>query len=286
MNIDFFVILLIQISIYSLLSVSFNFSLGFTGLINLGHIAFYGLGAYASAIFWQKGLPVYLTILIGGLIAAVISYGLIFSIRKLKGDYLAMATLSFNFVVYSLFLNLDDLTSGSQGITNIERPWGLNDNFAFLVFVALVSTSCIYMMRKILISPLGKMFQGTRDDEVLIRSLGKNTFELKVKSITISAFFAGVAGGLWGHFIGFIHPSFFYLNEVILLLTIVIVGGLSSIKGTVLATFIIILLPEMIRLFNVPQSILGPMRQIIYQLTLLIILLFNSRGIFGKIDLE
>ncbi len=286
MNFDFLTILFIQISIYTLLAVSFNFSLGFTGLINLGHIAFYGLGAYTSAILWQKGLPVYSTILIGGMVAAFFSYGLIFFIRKLKGDYLAMATLSFNFVIYSLLLNLDDLTSGSQGIAGIERPSGLDNNFAFLVFVVLVTSLCIYLMWRILTSPLGKMFQAVRDDEVLIRSLGKNSFELKVKSITISAFFAGIAGGLWGHFLGFIHPSFFYLNEVIILLTIVIIGGLASLKGTILATFIIVFLPELIRLLDIPQSILGPMRQIVYQLTLLIILLFNSRGFFGKIDLE
>ncbi len=286
MSVDFLIIILIQISIYTLLAASFNFSLGFTGLINLGHIAFYGIGAYTSAILWQQGWPIYSNIFLGGIVAAFFGYGLIHFIQRLQGDYLAMATLSFIFVIHSLFLNLDGLTSGTQGITGIARPWGLDNNLIFLIFIIALTIVCLYFMNKLLKSPLGIMFQGVRDDEILLRSLGKNSFQLKVKAIAISAFFAGLAGGLWAHFIGFIHPDFFYLNEVIILLTIVIIGGLASLRGTVVATVIIISLPEIIRLFDIPQGILGPTRQIIYALFLLGMLLFKSRGFFGRIDLR
>ncbi len=303
---DFLIVLLIQIVIYSLLAVSFNFSLGFTGLINLGHVAFFGIGSYTSAIWtlrassWASAgnevaaagavgsdsVYAYSGIFLAGIVSATFGFFLINSIKRLKGDYLAMATLSFTFVVFSLLLNLDDLTFGSRGIRGIPRPSGLVSNYSFFFFALVIVSVSIWIMKRILDSPLGTMFEAARDDEILLRSLGKNSFALKVKAMVISAFFAGIAGALWSHFLGYIHPDFFHLNEVIIVLTIVIIGGLASLRGSIVGTVLIIFLPELIRLLDIPQSIVGPTRQILYALVLLLILLFNSRGLFGKVDLE
>lgn len=301
MSSGFLINLAILINIYCILSVSFNLTLGYTGLINLGHIAFYALGAYVSALLAKDVVPLLmeegwenfpqeifllLTIFLGGTFAMLVSYALTYFIRKLKGDYLAMATLSFALALHNILLTFDFLTYGTLGVTNITRPPLFKNNLVFLLFVTLITVFCFTFIKKIVDSPFGNLIQAVRDDEVLLRSYGKDSFLLKIKVMGISAFFAGVAGALFAYYISYIHPDFFNLNEIIIILTIVIIGGLASIKGTVVAGFIVVLLPEMIRLLDIPQSIMGPTRQVIYGLLLLIILRFYSRGLFGKVDLH
>lgn len=301
MSSGFLINLAILINIYCILSVSFNLTLGYTGLINLGHIAFYALGAYTSALLTKDVVPLLmeggwknypqeifllLTIFLGGIFAMLVSYALTYFIRKLKGDYLAMATLSFALALHNILLTFDFLTYGTLGVTNITRPPLFKNNLVFLLFVTLITVFCFVFIKKIVNSPFGNLIQAVRDDEVLLRSYGKDSFLLKIKVMGISAFFAGVAGALFAYYISYIHPDFFNLNEIIIVLTIVIIGGLASIKGTVVAGFIVILLPEMIRLLDIPQNIMGPTRQVIYGLLLLIILRFYSRGLFGKVDLH
>ena len=125
-----------------------------------------------------------------------------------------------------------------------------------------------------------------RDNEIALRVLGKDTAKLKYKVMIISGFFTGIAGSLFAHYIGFIDPNTFYISELILLITIVIIGGIASIKGSVIATFIILSLSEIIRFLPLPSSILGPTRQIVYSIVLILILMFKPRGLFGRVDLE
>ncbi|MEK6826827.1 MAG: branched-chain amino acid ABC transporter permease, partial [Nanoarchaeota archaeon] len=206
------------------------------------------------------------------------------------GDYYALATLGFGFVVYSLFLNLTGLTRGPLGIPGIPKPdlFGLiiKSNFSYLIFVFFIALIVVFVIYKIVKSPFGKLLEAMRDDEVGLRVLGKNTVKLKYKAMMISAFFAGIAGSLFAHYISFIDPSTFYISELIFVLTIVIVGGIASIKGSIVAAIIIILIPEILRFLSLPSSIIGPARQIIYALILLLILMYRPRGLFGKVDLE
>jgi len=288
--IDAYIInLLIFIGIYSLLAVSLNLALGYTGLLNFGHIAFFGIGAYTSTLLTMAGVPFILSFLLAGIFAGLSGFFLVWVAKKLKGDYFALASLGFAFVVYSLLLNLD-FTRGPLGIPGIPRPdfFGLvlNSNLSYLIFVFIVSFLSIFIIYKIIKSPFGRLLKAVRDDEVNLRVLGKNTLNLKYKSMFISAFFAGIAGSLFAHYISYIDPSSFYLSNLILIFIIVIIGGLASIKGSIAGAFVIILIPEILRFLNLPSSILGPMRQIIYALILILILIYKPRGIFGKVDLD
>jgi branched-chain amino acid transport system permease protein len=283
--------LLILIGIYIILAVSLNLSLGFTGLINLGHIAFFGIGAYTSALLTGSlGLPFIFAFLAAGVVSGVFGFVLMWATKKLKGDYLALATLGFGFVVVSLLLNLQGLTRGPLGIPGIERPsligFVLQNNFAYLILVIVIVIVSVWVINRIAKSPFGRLLEATRDDELGLRVLGKDTGKLKYKAMTISAFFAGIAGSLFAHYISFIEPNSFFLADIILVLTIVIVGGLASIRGSIVATFVIILIPELLRFTGLPSNILGPARQIIYSLILLGILMFRPRGLFGRVDLE
>jgi len=282
--------LLILIGIYLILSLSLNLSVGYSGVLNLGHIAFYGLGAYTSALLALAGAPFLLCLLAGGLVAMFSGFLLALPTDKIKGDYLALVTIGFSFIVYSLMLNLDDLTRGPLGLPGIPRPsilgFQFNDNFYFLILVIIIVLIVYLTIKRITDSPFGKLLEATRDDELAAKILGKDTFKAKAFSLAISAFFAGIAGSLYASYITFIDPSSFSLMQIIPIISIVIVGGLASLPGTVLATIILTLIPEALRFVGFPSSILGPMRQIIYALILLLILIYRPKGFWGKVELE
>jgi branched-chain amino acid transport system permease protein len=282
--------ILIFICIYIILAVSLNVAIGYTGLLNLGHVAFFGIGAYTSALLTKAGVPYIVALICAGVFAAILGFLLILATYRLKGDYLALATLGFNFVIYSLMLNMIFLTNGPLGIAGIAKPsiFGLaiKTNFSYFIFVAVICTISVSIIYFLMRSPFGRLLEATRDDEIGLRVLGKNTFALKSKAMVISAFFAGIAGSLFAHYITYIDPTSFTLPEVILIVTIVIVGGLASIKGSIIAAFVILIVPEALRFVALPSSILGPTRQIIYALILIIILMFRPRGISGRVDLK
>jgi branched-chain amino acid transport system permease protein len=282
--------LLILICIYLILSISLQLSVGFTGLLNLGHIAFYAIGAYASALLALNGFPFWFCFLSAGIFAMIFGFLLSLPTNKLKGDYLALATMGFSFVVYAVLLNWTSLTRGPLGLPGIPKPkiFGISfsDNLSFLILVAIIALISYLIIKRITISPFGKILEATRDNELLTRVLGKNTFKIKTISLMISAFFAGISGSLYAHYITFIDPSSFTILQLIPVLSIIIIGGLASLKGTIIATIILVLLPEPLRFIGFPSSIVGPARQILYSLILLFILIYKPKGFFGKIELE
>ena len=279
----------IIIGIYIILATSLNLALGHAGLLNMGHIAFFGIGAYTSALLTQAGVPFLLALLAAGVLASIFGFILISATKKLKGDYLALATLGFNFVIYSLMLNWTSLTRGPLGIPGISKPSFLgimfSSNISYLILTGIICIISVFIIYKVTKSPFGRLLEASRDDAVGLRVLGKDTFKLQTKAMMISAFFAGIAGSLFAHYITYIDPSSFQLTEIILIFTIVIVGGLASLKGSIIATIIIILIPELLRFVALPSSILGPTRQIIYAIILLAILLYRPKGLFGRVDL-
>jgi branched-chain amino acid transport system permease protein len=281
--------LLILIGIYTILAISLQLSVGFTGLLNLGHIAFYAIGAYTSALLALNGSPFWLCFLSAGILAMIFGFLLSLPTNKLKGDYLALATMGFSFVVYAVLLNWTSLTRGPLGLPGIPKPkiFGINfsDNFSFLILIAIIALISYLIIKRITISPFGKVLEAIRDNELVVRVLGKNTFKMKSLALMISSFFAGIAGSLYAHYITFIDPSSFTLLQLIPVLSIVIIGGLASLEGTILATIILVLLPEPLRFIGFPSSIVGPARQTLYALLLLLILIYKPKGFYGRVSL-
>jgi len=282
--------LLILVMIYAILAASLNLAVGYAGLLNMGHIAFFAIGAYASALLVMNGTPYLLGMIAAGIIAASFGYLLVRITYSLKGDYLALATLGFSFVIASILLNWTWLTRGPLGIPGIPKPVvfgvAIKTNMSFLVFSAIICALSYFLLWRITRSSYGVALQAMRDDELGLKVLGKNTFKLKWQSMAVSAFFAGIAGSLFAHYISFIDPSSFSLSEVIIVFTIIIVGGLVSLKGSFIGTVLILLIPEALRFLSLPSSVLGPLRQILYATILLAILFLRPRGLFGEVDLE
>ncbi|MEK6854594.1 MAG: branched-chain amino acid ABC transporter permease [Nanoarchaeota archaeon] len=286
----FVVHVLILISIYILLAVSLNLVLGYTGRVNLGHVALFGIGAYTSALLYINGIPFVIAFLASGFFAGFSGFVLIFATKRLKGDYYALATLGFSFIVYSLLLNLTSITRGPLGIAGIKKPelfgFAITNNFSYLTFSSIIVLISVFIIWRIVSSPFGILLGAMRDDETALKVLGKDTKMLKYKAMGISAFFAGISGSLFAHYISFIDPGTFTISEIILVLTIVIVGGIASTKGSIVASAIIVVIPELLRFLPLPGGIAGPMRQILYSIILIVLLLYKPRGLFGRIELE
>lgn len=280
----------ILICVFAVVGVSLNIALGYTGIINLGHIAFFGIGAYSSAILTVKAdLPFILAFISSGILAGILGLVLQRLINKLEGDYLALATLAFAFVVHSVFVNYKELTNGPLGIPGIPKPnlfgYQIVGNPTYLLFAFLVAAVSIYIMYRLVNSRYGKLLEAVRDDMLGLQARGKDVYKLRYQSMMISAFFAGIAGSVFAHYLSYIDPTSFFIADLILVLSIVIVGGLASVRGSVVAAIVLVILPEALRFMDLPSSIIGPMRQIIYALILLGILLYNPKGFYGKIEL-
>ena len=231
---QYFIHLFILIGIYLILALSLQISMGFTGMFNFGHIAFFAIGAYTSGLLALNGFPFWFAFLSAGLLAMVFGYILSLPLKKLKGDYLALATMGFSFVIYAILLNWTELTRGPLGIPGIFKPSLLgisfSSNLAFLILTFIIAVVCYFLIRRIVHSPFGHVLEAVRDDELASKMLGKNTSKAKALALMISAFFAGLAGSLYAHYITYIDPSSFTIMALIPILCIVIIGGLASLK--------------------------------------------------------
>lgn len=279
--------ILTLIAIYIMIAMSFNLAMGYTGLVNLGHIGLLGVGAYTSAILTTKfDQPFAVGLLAGGLLAAVFGALLSLPSRKIKNDYFALLTLGFLFVTSAVFINWTDLTRGTLGIRGIARPEGFADPLNFFLLVVVFAVFSYFVLSKIVSSPFGRVLEAIRDDELVAESLGKNVDRAKLIAMAVSGFFVGLSGSLLAHFLRLINPSTFWLDPLVIALAGVVIGGLASMRGSVVGIILVFAVSESLRFFSIPSSMIGPLRIIIFMIALLLIILWRPKGIFGRADLD
>ncbi|MBI3027753.1 branched-chain amino acid ABC transporter permease [Candidatus Woesearchaeota archaeon] len=279
---EYLIQLLTIISIYAIAVTSLNLTMGFTGLINLGHMVFFGIGAYASALLTLNGVPWYFAMLIAGILASVLGIAIAAITARLKGDYLAMVTLGLVFIAIAVSRNWISLTRGALGLPGV--PDIIRNNFYYMVLCMSIAGICIFIFYKLINSQTGRVFQAIRDDETAAAVLGKNTYFYKIISMAVSTFFAAIAGSLLVHHINFIDPTIFDLEFLVVIVTILVAGGLASIKGSVISVFALLALSEAMRFVLVSPALIGPVREMMFEVILILILLFKPKGIFGKVD--
>ena len=279
---DFIVSDLTYFFIYVILVVSFNLAFGFTGLVNLGHMVFFGIGAYISAILTLHGVPWYLALVAAALLTSLFGAIIAGITVRLKGDYFQIVTLGLVFIAIAISRNWVSLTRGALGLPGV--PHIIRDNFYYMLFTFFVCSLCLAFFYWLIKSETGKIFQAIRDDETAAAILGKNTYFYKVLSITISTFFAGIAGSLFVHMLNFVDPSIFDLEFFVIILAMLIVGGLASIWASVAGTFILFIVIDALRFLIVTPELIGPVRQMSLMLILILILIFRPRGILGKVE--
>ena len=276
--------LFILICFYTLLSQSLNLSAGFTGLISLSHAGFYGIGAYTTAIlstqfgfsFW---LSIPLAMLISGAIAFIVS---LIALRTVE-DYFIICTMGIQVILFSIMNNWMDLTRGPLGIPGIPSVllfgFNLDNKISFLVLSLFFVAIIWFVLRNISKSGFGKTLTAISEDEIYSQSIGKNVYLSKTVSFTLSAMFAAIPGTLYAHYISYIDPASFTVTESIFILSIVIIGGLGSLTGSFLAAAFLVLLPEALRFVGMPDSIAANMRQIIYGLILVVVMMTGKNGV-------
>ena len=287
---EYFIHLAILISIYAILGVSLNLIVGYTGLLSVTHAAFYGIGAYATAILSTRyHIGFFTSIIVGVLISAVISLGIGLVLSKFKEDFYALASFGFNVIVFSIFLNWESLTRGPLGIPGIGRPslFGIDFSslFVFLI-LALIFFGIVYLISQFIVnSSFGRALKAIREDEPAAQIFGYRTFGYKLLIFVIGAMMAALAGSLFATYVTFVDPSTFTLNESIFILAIIILGGLANIRGSVLGAVFLILLPEILRFVGFPSDIAAQMRQVVYGLLLVIFMLYRPQGLLGEYKL-
>jgi len=273
--------------IYYILTLSLNLVVGYTGLPSIGHAAFYCIGAYTSALLALRlGLSPWLGLPAGAVMAAIL--GLIIGLPslRLRGDFLAVATFGLGVIIYQIALNWVSFTRGPMGLPGIPGysifGWEIDALWAYLILVVVLSLIAFLVIRKIVKSPFGRVLRAVRDDETAAEALGKNTVKYKLYAFIIGAFFAGIAGNLYAHYITFIDPSSFTVMESVTILLMVILGGMASLKGSLMGAIVLVFVPEILRFLGLPSSIAAQVRQMLYGLILTGLMLLRPQGIFGK----
>lgn len=283
---DFVLHVLIMCGIYMILCLSLNLLVGFGGLFNVGHGAFYGIGAYIGAlvmIHWKLPFPIEL--LMSALTAGLFGIVLGFPSLRLKGDYLALSTFGFAVVMYTVFMNWVPVTRGPMGIPGVLRPQILFIKFhslaAYLVLVAIMVAISAFILHRIVASPFGKSLMAIREDEIAALAAGKNVALIKVLVFSVGAFFAGIAGNLYVHYISLADPSAFTTDESFLVFSMVVFGGMASLKGSILSAFVLVLFPEVLRFIGIPSFYAAQIRRMLFGFLLMIVIVKRPQGLLG-----
>lgn len=264
--------IIITIGIYVLLAASLNLTTGVLGELVLGHAGFMSIGAYAAALFTLHmdlpGLVEFpLALLLGGLLAAV--FGVLIGIPalRLRGDYLAIVTLGFGEIIRVVIQNLS-FTGGGRGLYGIDEY----TTFPWVFWIAALSVAVMYAM---IGTRQGRAILSLRENEIAAEAVGVPGTRYKVLAFTLSSFFAGVAGGLYAHYITVLDPATFDFNMSIEILVMVVLGGMGSFTGSVLAAVVLTLLPELLR-------DLADYRMLIYSVVLVLMMILRPQGLLGK----
>jgi branched-chain amino acid transport system permease protein len=279
------------VGINIILAVSLNITNGFTGLFSLGHPAFMAVGGYVTAILtfpamrkamflpdlpvWLAGveLPFLPALLAGGIVAVIVALFVGVPVLRLKGHYLAVATIGFLIIVQVLLKNMEGWTRGPLGLSGLPA-------ITNLWWIALFVLACIVTAWRIKFSSFGRRLQAVRENEMAAQCIGMNLFLTRIQALCVGAFFAGVAGGLWAHLITVITPNSFSLVMAFSIVVMVVIGGSGSITGSVLGATVVTLLTEVFRPMEEQLGLYG-MSEVLMSLILLLILILRPKGIFG-----
>ncbi len=287
---EYIINLAILISIYSILGISLNLVVGYTGLLSVSHAAFYGIGAYSTGILLTSlGVNFFVSVILGIVIAAIVGFLIGMVLSTFDDDYFALGSLGFGAIIFGILLNWQDLTRGPLGIPGITKPvlfgFDFSSNLLFLV-ITLIFFILIYLASQCIInSSFGRVLKAIREDEKAIQVFGYHTRNYKLVVFIMSAGMAAVAGALFASYITYIDPTSFNILESVFILTIIILGGLANVRGSILGALFLVLLPEILRFVGFPTDSAAQMRQVVYGIILIVLMLYRPQGLVGKYKL-
>lgn len=287
--------LLVFFGIYSILALGLNVAVGYCGLLTLAQAAYFAIGAYGYAIAtvgwgWSPWLGLLLAVASGGVLSCLVTL----PTWRLRGDFFVIATLAVQILVQSTIHNwcvsgeplgsLQNLTNGAFGIAGIPRsePVALLDKLpSFAFFVLLITIGVVFLCRALFNSSWGLALKCVRDDELAARGIGQPAHVLKAQALLVASCFAALAGGLYAAYTSFISADLASVDESILLLSMVLVGGAGNLRGPIIGALVLLLIPELLRLLPISDSVASECRIMIYGLVLVLTVRFMPRGIAG-----
>ncbi len=287
--------------IWIMLTLSLNLVVGYGGMLHLGHIAFFGIGGYATGILvgllgWSFWAGFIVGIILSLLLSLVIGYPAL----HIRGDYFLMVTLGFAEVIRIIATNWVPLTRGPMGIPGIPLPALFSYRLGhvtsalmsvslyvaakieFFFFALLCALLSYIIIKRLVHSPFGRVLKAFREDDIAARSLGKNPVYFKVVSLMVAAAIASVAGSLSAHHNQFFDPNALFFSTTVFILVAVVLGGLGSLKGSVVGAAIVVLLPEVLRFLSVSSTNIGAIRQLVFSLALILLMLYRPGGLFHE----
>jgi branched-chain amino acid transport system permease protein len=275
--------ILISFLLYVVLGLGLNVIVGVAGMLFLGHAAFYAIGAYSYALLNQYfGVGFWVSLPLGGILAALAGVALAFPVLRLRGDYLAIVTLGFGEIVRLLLENFSDITGGPSGISNIPRP-GLLDktlsvadaNIYIYYIVLVLSIVTIIAVSRLKDSRIGRALQALREDEVACEAMGIDRVGVKLTAFGLGTAWAGFAGVVFAAKTTFINPASFTFFESAIILSIVVLGGMGSNLGVILGSAFLVLLPEYLRAFS-------EYRMILFASAMVLMMVFRPQGLIPE----
>jgi branched-chain amino acid transport system permease protein len=286
---DYIYHILVVALIYVIFASSLNLELGYAGLYNFGHVAFFAIGAYTSALLSLAGFSPGAAMVIAILCSAASGALVAVPALRLSGDYFAVATLAFGELTRLFALNERWLTKGPMGLPGIPRPLGIEADISgiplYFIFTAIITVIVLVLLRKTAFSPFGRALKVVREDEFVAKAFGKNVFSLKLRTVAMGSLLAGLAGALYAHFVTYISPYDFSLNETIIVILCVVLGGKGTLSGPVLGAFVITLFQELLRFLPIPTDwgrFVSPIQGIVYGAVLVILMLKRPEGIIPE----
>ncbi|GAA4256736.1 ABC transporter permease subunit [Azospirillum formosense] len=279
--------ILVMVCLYGILATSFNLLIGFGGIFALAHATFYASGAYAAGILATKlGIGFPLTLLAGVVVTAGIGLLVAFPAMRVGSHYLVVITLALQAITIDVLMNSKPLTGGPDGIPGIPPVslfgTALTSPVSFLPLAAVMAALCCAVAWRLGASPFGRSLRAMRENEAAAQAVGKNLVRMKLVVFAMSAGLASVAGTLVAHYIAFVNPESFTIEETILILAMVILGGMGNLWGSLAGAAILVLLPEGLKFVHVPGDIADMVRQVIYGVVLIVILRLRPEGLFPE----
>ncbi|HXY74815.1 MAG TPA: branched-chain amino acid ABC transporter ATP-binding protein/permease [Dehalococcoidales bacterium] len=273
--------------IWAMLGVSLNLLLGYTGLMSMGHAAFFTVGAYGSALLAiHLGVNFYFAMLLGILIGVLIGFLTAVPALRVRDDYLILLTLGIQMVTYGVVVAGIRFTGGTQGLTNIPPPtfFGikLQSAISFLPLILIFCAIVVAISLRLINSPFGRVLRAIRDDDIAARSVGKNVTIIKVIVFAIASGMAAMAGSIYAHYSGFIAASSFTVDQSIAIVVVVIVGGTANIWGSVVGAVVMVVLPQLINYIPGTALLISPIREVVYGAMLILFIRFRPQGLIPE----
>jgi branched-chain amino acid transport system permease protein len=278
---------LILVTVYATLALSLDLLVGHTGILSVAHAAFFGLGAYTTALISTRlNVSSVTVLLLATSIGAIASLAVSIPALRLREDYFVVATFGFQIILSSVLNNWMSLTRGPLGIPGIHEPTFLGlqvrSPVSFLALSGLLAIASFGVVFTMGSGAFGRVLHGIREDEVLIESFGRSVLRFKIVTIAISSSLAAAAGGVYALYMSFVDPTSFTVMDSILMVSMVVIGGAGSLMGPVLGAALLVLLPEMLRFVGLPGIVAANIRQIVYGVVLVVVVGLRPSGIMGN----